>query len=73
MKPNYRKFRVSPSKQSHADEEMSVNPNILKLQIGPASTPLLKNARHIAHAEGDEVLSEARLPSLCEGTMFSIL
>lgn len=41
--------------------------------MGSASTPPFKNARQIAHVQGDEVLSEARLPSLCEGTMFSIL
>lgn len=34
--------------------------------------PIEKNSP-IAPAEGDEVLSEARLPSFCEGTVFSIL
>lgn len=35
--------------------------------------PQVEKARQIAPVEGDEVLREARLPSLCEGTMFSIL
>lgn len=73
MKPNYRKFGVSRSKQSHTDEETSVNPNIYETSHRTCLHPPFKNARQIAHAEGDEVLSEARLPSLCEGTMFSIL
>lgn len=34
-------------------------------------TPCLKKA--MAHVEGDEGFSEARLPSFCEGSMFSIL
>lgn len=73
MKPNYQKLGVSPNKQEHTDEEMSVNLNIYETSNGICLHPPFKNARQIAHVEGDEVLSEARLPSLCEGTMFSIL
>lgn len=57
-----------------------IHPSILKHLVEknckydlPPPPPTFKRTRQIAHAEGDEVLSEARLPSLCEGTMFSIL
>lgn len=52
---------------------MKVNPNIYETSNMICPNPHFKKARRIAHVEGDEVLSEARLPSLCEGTMFSIL
>lgn len=52
---------------------MLVNLNSWKTSNVICLYPPSERARQIAHVEGDKVLSEARLPSLCEGTMFSIL